>query len=584
MLALIPGCSGNGDDGVTRGRETETRQGTDVAEARRGGNVTYLSAGDVDYLDPGQTYYTFGYLVHYAVNRTLYSFTPDDSINAVPDLAEDRPQISRDNRTITVKLRSGVRYSPPVNREVRSDDIKYAFERAFSAHVPNGYATAYFSSIVGTPSRPGEVKAISGITTPDASTLVFKLKEPAAPLVAQALVMPITTPVPREYARRHDAKSPSTYNRHVTFTGPYMVPNDRSGRLVGWSPGKSMDLVRNPNWDGSTDYRPAYLDEIRIREGNSDLSVAARRALSGESMLCCDTPLPAPEIKRALDQRKDQIHFAPGGGTYYISLNTTVKPLDNLNVRKAILAVSDRNALRLSQGGAAVGDIAGGWLPPGIPGFDEAGGLKQNLDLDFLRNPAGDPTLAKKYMLAAKRQDPNLSIDADGRWTDAQKFLTIAANADPAKKAAEVFQGQIEKLGFKLNLRLVPPDTILPNFVGRPAADVAFAPNVAWFKDFADPQAMLDATFNGNNILRQGNSNWPELDVPAINRAMTVAGAIAAGRARNKAWARINHMIAEQAPAIPWLWPKIANVHSGNVAGVVNGYYTTHDLNFTSLE
>src|SRR5687768_18047912 len=56
-----------------------------------------------------------------------------------------RSQISKDNKTITVKLKSGVKFSPPVNREVTSKDVKYAFERAFSENVPSGYATSYFA-------------------------------------------------------------------------------------------------------------------------------------------------------------------------------------------------------------------------------------------------------------------------------------------------------------------------------------------------------------------------------------------------------------------------------------------------------
>jgi peptide/nickel transport system substrate-binding protein len=262
-------------------------------------------------------------------------------------------------------------------------------------------------------------------------------------------------------------------------------------------------------------------------------------------------------------------------------MNTTVKPFDNINLRKAIIAASDRNALRLTRGGAILGDIANGWIPPGIPGFEEAGGLKQNEDLDYLKNPQGDPAVAKKYMdLAAK---DGLPIK-DGKWTGGEKVLTIATNADPGKKTAEVFQGQMEQLGFKLNFRIVPQDTLYTKFLGVPKQKVALGPNVGWFKDFADPQSMLDATFNGKNILQQGNVNWPQLNVPAINDAMKTASTVPVGPERNKAWAKINHMIAEQAPAIPWIWDKTASVGSANVNQVVNGYNTTHDLNFTSIK
>jgi peptide/nickel transport system substrate-binding protein len=117
-----------------------------------------------------------------------------------------------------------------------------------------------------------------------------------------------------------------------------------------------------------------------------------------------------------------------------------------------------------------------------------------------------------------------------------------------------------------------------------PAKKVDMCAGAGWFKDFADPQSMLDPTFNGKNILDQGNVNWPQLNVPAINSAMKTAAVVPVGPARNKAWANINHMIAEQAPAIPYLWDKTALVNSKDVVAVANGYYTTHDLSYTSLK
>lgn len=582
LVFTVAACGGDDDAGTS----ADTSQSTEVKEGKQGGKLTYLAAADVDYIDPGQVYYTFGYMVHYAVNRTLYSFKPDDSKTPVEDLAAGPPEISPDNKTITVKIKPGIKYSPPVNREVTTKDIKYAFERAFSKNVPSGYAGTYFNSIEGTPEEPNSagIKPISGIETPDDQTIVFKLKTAQAPLVSQALVMPITTPVPEEYAKEFDAKSPSTYDQYVAFTGPYMIKNDpETGKLTGRRPGRSIQIVRNPSWDKSTDYRPAYVDEISIEEGNDDLTVASRRALSGSATLCCDAGSPpAPVLRQALSRSKDQILFVPSGGTRYISFNTTVKPFDNINVRKAVIAASDREALRQTRGGAILGDIASGWIPPGIPGFEEAGGLKQNTDLDFLANPKGDMAVAKKYMEAAKAD--GVPVDDQGKYAGEDKLLVIATNADPGKKTAEVYQNQLQQLGFKLNFRIVPQDTLYTKFCSVPSTNVATCPNVGWFKDFADPQSMLDATFNGDNILKQGNVNWPELDVPEINQAMKDGSVLPAGKERNEAWARINHMIAEQAPAIPWIWDKTALAASKDVQAVANGYYTTHDLSFTSLK
>src|SRR3954451_16251129 len=136
--------------------------------------------------------------------------------------------------------------------------------------------------------------------------------------------MPITTRGPGEYAAKFDKKTPTDYDQYTTFIGPYMVKNDPStGKVTGRVPGKSIDIVRNPNWDKSTDYRPAYVDEIKIVEGNDDLATAARRALNGSDSLCCDAGSPPAQVlKQAVTRQKDQVLFVPSGGTRYIAMNT----------------------------------------------------------------------------------------------------------------------------------------------------------------------------------------------------------------------------------------------------------------------
>jgi peptide/nickel transport system substrate-binding protein len=589
LVALVVGLTacGGGSGGSSSNNNAGAPTKVDLSGGKKGGDVTFLAAADIDYADPGQTYYTFGFMVQQAINRALYSFKPDNSKVPVPDLATGPPEISSDNKTITVHIRKGVKYAPPVNREVQAKDIKYAFERAFSKQVPSGYAGTYFSTIEGTPAKPntGDIKPISGITTPDPYTIVFKLKEAQAPLVSQALVLPITVPVPEEYARKFDAKTPSTYDQYVAQTGPYMIQADSSGKLIGRKPGKLITLVRNKNWTGKAegDFRPAYLDKITIEEGNDQLEVASRSVLNGSKLMCCDAGSPPAQVlKSAITQNKDQIAFIPSGGTRYIAMNTKVKPFDNINVRKAVIAGFDKNALRQTRGGKLLGDIATGWLPPGIPGFEEAGGLTQGKQFDFDTKPTGDIALAKQYFAKAKAE--GVPIGANGLYAGKQKLLTIATNADPGKKTAEVAQNQFSKLGFNLQFRIVPQDTLYTKFCGVPSVKVAICPNVGWFKDFTDPQSMLDATFNGNNILQQGNVNWPQLNDPKINAAMKAAALVPVGTERNKAWAKINDMIIGDAPAIPWIWDKTAIIASKDVNQVPNGYTTLQDLNFSSLK
>src|SRR5262249_39762420 len=159
------------------------------------------------------------------------------------------------------------------------------------ATVNNPYAGAYFGDIVGAPAKPAKPGTrISGITTPDARTVVFKLNQATGGTLAAALVLPLAAPVPRDYALPFDSVAKgTTYGVHQVATGPYMVSS--------YKPGKGIDMVRNPSWKASTDFRPAYVDKITMPQGNTDPSVAARRVLEGSKMLSGDWLLPPAVLK-----------------------------------------------------------------------------------------------------------------------------------------------------------------------------------------------------------------------------------------------------------------------------------------------
>jgi peptide/nickel transport system substrate-binding protein len=184
-------------------------------------------------------------------------------------------------------------------------------------------------------------------------------------------------------------------------------------------------------------------------------------------------------------------------------------------------------------------------------------------------------------MLKAKAE--GVPVTADGKYAGGEKLLTIATNADPGLQTATVMQGQLQQLGFKLNFRKVPQDTLYTRFCNVPASGYVICPNVGWFRDFTDPQSVLEPTFKGAAIKPQGNVNVPMLRNQAIDDAMTKAATIPAGPARSKAWAEINRMVVAQAPAIPYAWDDSFQLSSKDVQGVMNGYLTTWDLSYSSV-
>src|SRR5918995_5684138 len=499
LLAAVLGvaaCGGDDDDGGTEealGEFAPVNEAPD--DATEGGTMEVIASGDVDYIDPGAQYYQFSYMLSDATQRRLVSWPPDVTDEPQPDLAESEPEISDDDQTITFTIREGVRFSPPVDREVTAADFEYAIERALLPGVPNGYVQAYMSDIDGFDEALEAVKEdetvapdLEGVTAVDDRTLEIQLTAPTAATVVQALSLPISVPVPEEYAKEFDAESPSTYGQNQVSTGPYMIENNAEGEAIGYEPGREIHIVRNPNWDPETDYRPAYVDEITVREGFTDVNAAMRKILQGESQVNGDI-LPEPEsLKLAAQEFPDQLQLLPSGGNRYVALNTTIPPFDDINVRKAVVAAADREALRLERGGELVGPIATHFIPPDIPGFEEAGGL-QGPGGDFLANPQGDPELAEEYFRKAGFES--------GQYEGDEELLMVAENAGVDQRVGEAALDLFEELGFNIQFRQVNGDVMYTRFCSRPDAEVAICPNVGWIKDFNDGQSILDPTFNG---------------------------------------------------------------------------------------
>ena len=575
-LALVAaGCGGaaNNDNAPA------VSGGNDAADTtgKRGGALTVLSIADVDSLDPGYWYYQYDYqALQQPTQRSLYGWEPAKTTPS-PDLAAAMPETSPDGRTITIKLKPNIRYSAPLaNRTVTSADVKYALERCFMPQVGNGYAGVYFSQIEGVKAyTAGKAKEITGIQTPDETTLVLRLTAPVGVLSnGQALSLPGSVPVPKDYAQKYDKGKVSTYGRHQVFTGPYMIANDGKGKLTGYTPGKEIELVRNPSWDASSDYRPAYADKITLRGGN-DVGVASRRILSGKGLLSGDFAAPPTDVlKSALKTNQDQLNIEPSQGIRYISLNSKVKPFDNVNVRRAVSAVIDRNTLRLTRGGPTLGPTASHFLPPELPGFEAAGGLK-GPGFDFVSNPDGDLKLAQEYM--KKGGYPS------GKYTG-KALLMVGDNQPPASKTGEAVQSQLESLGFKLTYRQVSHPTMLSKFCQSPKAKVAICPNLGWGKDFFDSQSMLDPTANGRNIVQSNNVNTALIDDPKINALLDKATSETDQEARAKTYAQVDRMITDGAYYVPWLWDNQVNFTSKDVKGVRSKFNSAWDLSFSSLK
>jgi len=569
------GTGSSASPGLPAGVKDPTSES--LTGGKQGGTLNVVQSEDFEHLDPGQAYFQLDYQITNATQRSLYSYKPNTFTTATPDMAEGEPVISDGNKLITITIRKGVRFSPPVNREVTAADEVYAIERVANPNVANPYYLGYLSSIEGMKTAKGG--PIPGVKATGKYTLQIKLTEPQAPIVVSSMVLPWSAPVPKEYAAKFDAKKPSEYANYQVASGPYMLQANSDGKVlgVGYQPGKSATLVRNPNWNASTDSRPAYLNQVNISIGG-DPNVIGRQVLEGSNMVQSDAPT-APIVKLAVQQHPTQLTISAGGGAgdRYIAINNSYGLFKNVNLRKALWAAMDRELLIRLRGGKTVGDVATHFLWKGISGFEEAGGVA-GPKVDYNEHPTGDMAVAEKYM--------KLAGYPSGKYTGSETMQVVGDSSAPASNVAEVVNHTLQTLGFKTKLNLVEHTVMYSKYCGVVEEKIDVCPNVGWVPDFGDPQAVLDVPFNGNLIVKNGtNSNWGLVNHAHINEAMEAATKVVGEKARGEAWAKIDNELVEEAVAIPYQWAKEAYIESKNVDGV-NQYWNagTWDYSYTSLK
>ena len=531
---------------------------------KMGGTLHLTSAEGWEHLDPGASYFQIDFLVVYATQTPLYMFTPTSPTKPVPALASGPAQISSDGKTVTVHIKSGMKWSPPLNRVITSKDVAYAFQRDFNPNVQNGYSSGYYP-IVGATQSAGK-KPISGISTPNNTTIVFHLTKNFGATFAEALTLPGSAPVPESVAGPEDKSSPSKYDSNPTgqaFSGPYMIKS--------YSAGRSLTLVRNPNWNRQLEgVRPAYSDEI-VWNAGADPTVAARQTLASTNLLMADGP-PSSVLKTAYESKKAQLSVAPLG-IYYAALNTSVPPFNNINLRKAAIAASNREAYLLARGGKLVGSVATQCIYPEVPGFSQAGGAA-GFKQDYISHPAGDMTVATKYMKAAGYPS--------GKYTGSANVLIVGSNSDPGPQEMQIVQNGLNALGFKTTIKAVPQQTMYSKFCGYVKAHVNVCPTAGWIEDFPDPYAALFVPFSGKAIVPINNSNWAVLNDPNVNNLIDKGSAISDTSQRLATFAQADKAIVDAAAAIPEVWATNALVKGSQVHGVLDGWNDDWNLSWSS--
>src|SRR5262244_2388021 len=168
---------------------------------RRGGVLLAAIAADAPSLDPHQEN-TFATLQLVApCYSTLLQIDPYNYPKVIGDVATEW-KIAADGLTYTFKLRQGIRFHD--GSPLTSADVKATYEKI--VFPPSGVRSI----------RKNAYAAVTSIEAPDASTLVFKLKQPSASLLDN-LASPWNVIYPKKYLD----KDPNYFKTNIVGSGPF---------------------------------------------------------------------------------------------------------------------------------------------------------------------------------------------------------------------------------------------------------------------------------------------------------------------------------------------------------------------------
>jgi peptide/nickel transport system substrate-binding protein len=545
-----------------------------------------VAASGPEHLDTVPSYYTADYQLTHAYTRQLLSYptlpytstsgsnwvkdiTPAaDAATEVPTVANGG--ITNGGKTYTFHIRQGVDWNTTPPRPVTSQDFLREYKAFFNPVSPVGnpvyyestiagltaYAsaeTAYFANAKAHPATAANIAnfqnthTISGIATPNPSTIQFTLLAPASDFLYM-LAMPFTSARPAEY----DSYVPNSgqLDHHTISDGPYQISS--------YIAGKSITMVRNPAWKQSADpLRHDYVSEIVDTLGVSSAQTQLADMQAGTEDIISDTPLNPSSIPALQASHDSNFFIFPWSTTEpYIVFNLRSPDsggaMSKVLVRQAVEYGLDKVAVQRAYGGPAVSSVINSVIPPGNIGY-------QNYNLYPDDNGQGNVAMCKSDL--AKAGYPNgLSL--------VYEYPNDSSNT----RAFTAIQASLANCGITLEGKAEPGSTFFVDMGNAPENNKSGAwdlGQVAWVPDWFgnNGRTVIQALFQGPNCV-VNTVNYGCYDNPAVNSLIKTAEAASSLSAAGTAWHQADVDIMKDAAIVPLLSQNFPQYSSARVRGV----------------
>jgi ABC-type transport system substrate-binding protein len=471
------------------------------------------TAGGIDRMDPcagpsGRDY-TFLWNVYDTLTQVNYSTGKIE-----PDLATSWKFLGSNHTTVQLTLRSGVRFTD--GTPLTAAAVQQSIEHCKAVGIDKDVDVIKSVSVV----NPNTVQL--QLTQPDADILYVLADRPGMIVSPTAL-----------------AKYGNSIGIHPVGTGPYMV--------TSYTPGTSMDLVKNPNYWNPSAIHFAGIDYTIYQSAATAVSALEDGQIQDAFFI------PATTVATMKSDPQLKVIQEPSAVSQPIVLNDSKAPLNNVLVRQAMNIAVNRSALSTAIQGSGVGGPT--WLPfpPGTPGYDPA----------VVPTFPYNPTKAKSLLSQAGY--PN--------------GFTLQVCANPANDNGSliaILKQEMAQVGITLDFVLETGSTCVQRFniqQSIPAFLSGFGPSVA-------PGLTYSSWWGLNGANNVGNVKFPKINsLVQQYEASTNATQQVALLDQMAVWFK------EYAPTVLLYFEPIVSGLAKNVGGVAPSYLglpNLNDLYFTS--
>jgi len=501
--------------------ETAPEEVVAEEETPSGGGTLYVG---VSYDTPNMDHLTSGstFTAQMLIFDALVSRGPDGEY--YPHLAESW-EVSDDYLEWTFHLRDDVTFhdGTPFNAEA----AKWFFDKARDPEGQHVFSGSYSS--------------VTEILSPDDYTLVFKLSNPWPNILftlSSSFSGMISPTAYETYGEEYGTK-------YAVGTGPFI--------LEEWIPEDTTTVVRNPDYNWGPAYLEnqgaPYLERVVFKYYPESTTRISELMTGGIDILY---NVPTTDLEDVLADERFEIFTAPawGGALFYIDMNQTKPPLDDVLVRQAINYALDKETLaRLTLG--EYGETAYCYMSEHWHcGMDPA----EVAEIGYPYDPQkGIDLLAEAGWIDT---DGNGVVDKDG---EDLSLLMYIGNDTESQQYGEVMQAEFADVGIEIELLMLDYGSMVDGFNANE--------NELCFTNYGWPDSDVYNLFFMSNQIPYLNSS--HIDDPHMDELLNAANTAPTAEERCELYAQVEQYAIETAVWAPVYWLTAITAVNKRVQGIL---------------